>query len=634
MLYTKVRDVLYLKKDFTGEKRQGGFFLTLREYLKKHYLLTDGAMGTYYASLNLKGATVLPEDANLTEPEVIAKIHRQYLEAGAMLVRTNTFAANKITLKSSERERTKRIEAALNIAKQTIKEFREETKISPFLAGDIGSILGCLPEEKEEEAWKEYCDIVDIFLSKGVDAIVCETFSEEQTPLKIAQYIKEKNPDMFVITQIALERNGYAGNGLSAQRILEKMALHPATDAVGFNCGIGSGHMLTLTKTLLFPEAIQSGEKYFVVVPNAGYPEQLQNRMVFVNNAEYFADNMKQICQMGAKVIGACCGSTPEYIRALNKKLIQINKNEKQITIYVEPQLKQPVSEEKQPKKNDFYKKLSEGKKVIACELDPPYDADDSKILAATKILKQCSVDMITIADSPMGKSRIDSILMACKLHHITQMPVMPHICCRDRNMISMRASLLGAYVNNIRNLLLVTGDPVPQNVRTKTTGVFDYYSIPLMHYVEEMNREHFAKDPFIYGGALNYNFPNLEKIIERMERKIEAGASFFLTQPIYSKEDIERIAQIKQRVSTKILCGIMPLTSYKNAVFIKNEVAGIHIPNEIVEKYHQDMTREEAEWTGAKIAKEIIKELEDIADGYYIMLQFNRASFMEKIQF
>lgn len=611
--------------------------MTLREYLKEHRLLTDGAMGTYYASLHSENQALLPEDANLTKPQQIAAIHRQYLDAGAMLLRTNTFAANKITLKCSANERTKRIEAAIHLAKQTIKEFEKDTKIHPFLAGDIGPILSSIPEEKEQEVWKEYCDIVDIFLAQGVDVIVCETFPEEQTPLNIAQYTKEKNPEIFVITQVALQQNGYAVNGLNAQKILDHMALSPDADAIGFNCGIGSGHMLSLIKTLKLPQSIQSGKKYFAVVPNAGYPEQMQNRMVFINNAEYFADNIKQIAKAGASILGACCGSTPEYIRALKKRLMPlpniIPKSKSNPESESNQTIKQTVSYVEKTK-NDFYQKLMEGKKVIACELDPPYDADDTKILEAAKRLKQCNVDMITIADSPMGRSRIDSILMAVKLHHLIQMPVMPHICCRDRNLISMRAALLGAYVNDIRNLLLVTGDPVPQNVRTKITGVFDYYSIPLMHYVQEMNREQFIEDPFVYGGALNYNAPNLEKVMERMERKIEAGASFFLSQPIYSEEDMERIAQIKQRVSTKILCGIMPLTSYKNANFIKNEVAGIHIPQEIVDRYHEGMSREEAEQTGADIAKQIIKKLDKIADGYYMMLQFNRASFMEKILF
>lgn len=231
-----------------------------------------------------------------------------------------------------------------------------------------------------------------------------------------------------------------------------------------------------------------------------------------------------------------------------------------------------------------------------------------------------------------MGRSRIDSILMSVKIMNVTGMPVMPHVCCRDKNMISMRSSLLGAYANDIRNLLIVTGDPVPDGSRLKTTGVFDYNSIRLMEYVKEMNEEHFFDEPFVFGGAFDPGVRNIDKAIERMQKKIDAGASYFLTQPIYSDETIDKIRYIKTKVNTKILCGIMPFVSYTNANFIKNEFAGIQVPDEIVARYHENMSKEEAERVGAEIANEIIKKLEPFADGYYFMLPFNRVSLMDKI--
>ena len=198
--------------------------------------------------------------------------------------------------------------------------------------------------------------------------------------------------------------------------------------------------------------------------------------------------------------------------------------------------------------------------------------------------------------------------------------------------MIAMRSGILGAYVNKIRNLLLVTGDPVPSVNRNVTTGVFDYHSIRLMNFVKEMNEEHFADDPIYYGGALNYGRGKIENVAKRMQQKVDAGCSYFLTQPIYSDEDIERIRMLKSMVDTKILCGIMPLVSYRNANFIKNEMSGINVPDEIVERYTPDMTKEEAEVVGAQIASEIIEKLSEFADGYYFMLPFNRVSLMDKI--
>ena len=270
---------------------------------------------------------------------------------------------------------------------------------------------------------------------------------------------------------------------------------------------------------------------------------------------------------------------------------------------------------------------------MVAVEIDPPFDANDEKILECVLKLSKCNVDIITMADSPMGRSRVDSVLMSVKIAGETGMQVMPHLCCRDRNLIAMRSVILGAYVNKIRNMLIVTGDPVPSASRNEITSVFDYHSIKLMNFLKEMNEEHFGEDPIYFGGALNQGRGTLENVIKRMRDKISAGAVYFLTQPIYSDEDIDRIRQIKEQVDTKILCGIMPLISWRNANFIKNEVSGIYVPDEIVERYSPDMSKEEAEWMGAKIAGEIIEKLSPFADGYYFMLPFNRVSLMEKIK-
>ena len=247
--------------------------------------------------------------------------------------------------------------------------------------------------------------------------------------------------------------------------------------------------------------------------------------------------------------------------------------------------------------------------------------------------LKNTSADIITIADSPMGRSRVDSLLMSLKIATKHEVSVMPHVCCRDKNMIAMRSTLLGAYVNGIRNLLVVTGDPVPSEQRLSTTNVFDYNSIQLMQFIKQMNEEHFSEDPIQYGGALNPALGRVDKIIERMERKIEAGAKYFLTQPIYDEETIEKIHYIKEHVDTKILCGIMPFVSYTNANFIKNEFSGIHVPDEIVSRYSKDMSKEEAEIIGASLGKELVKKLEPYADGYYFMIPFNRVSMFEKMK-
>lgn len=596
--------------------------MNLHDYLKEHVLIADGSMGTYYSSLVKKDGE-LSELGNLSAPKLIEQIHKEYISAGARLLRTNTFAANRRVLQVDKDMQEKIIRTACAIAKKAAYEsenlLAEGQKV--WILGDIGPIIEDA-NSSEADVLEEYKLICGIFHDEGLDGIHFETMTNVNYIEKLIPYIREIWPEAFILASFSVNMNGYSLDGISAARLLERTGQIDGIDACGLNCGIGSGHMYKLLKNISFPSG-----KFTYASPNAGYPEQMQNRMVFIDNALYFTENMKKIAGLGLNIIGGCCGTTPDYIKNLAR---QIRTNGYKIK---RPRVNVRTLEKITPvRENEFYQFFDSGKKVMAVELDPPYNAEIDKIMECAHKIKNIGADIITIADSPMGRSRVDSILMSIKIAEDTGLRVMPHICCRDRNMIAMRSSLLGAYIHGIRNLLIVTGDPVPGENRTKITGVFDYNSIQLMNYVKEMNEELFLNDPFYYGGALNQGRGNLDKIIERMQRKVDAGASYFLTQPVYSDEDIQRIAYIKERVNTKILCGIMPFVSYKNANFIKNEVTGIFVPDEVIARYRPDMSREEAELTGAQLAREIIEKLNDIADGFYFMLPFNRVSLLEKI--
>jgi homocysteine S-methyltransferase len=590
--------------------------MRIQDYLKKHKLIIDGAMGTYYSRI-AGNDTAISEYANIKSPEIICKIHKNYIEAGAKLIRTNSFAVNRQALTMNTEEQIQMITASYRIARQAVEESGKEV----YIACDIGPIAEN-GGQTEEEILEEYQLICDTFLGQKPDIFLFETFSDLRYIKLLVPYIKEKAPEVFIITNFCLNKNGYTSSGISAGTLLKEMAGTKEIDAGGFNCGIGSGHMYQILKNLNFP-----ANKYIVIAPNAGYPEQFQNRMIFKDNEGYFGANLKRIADLGIDIMGGCCGTTPNYIKNISE-LIDVNDSNRGNRInFIEER-----TEQNEVRKNGFYELFQTGKKVVAVELDPPYDAKDEKIIACAHKLKTSGVDIITLADSPMGRSRVDSILMSVKLTRETGMPVMPHVCCRDKNVIAMRSGLLGAYTNGVRNILIVTGDPIPSENRQSTTGVFDYNSIQLMKFVQDMNIEHFSEEPFYYGGALNYGRGDIEVVIERMRKKIDAGAKYFLTQPIFSDVDVERIKYIKSKVDTKILCGIMPLTSYRNANFIKNEITGIHVPDSIVERYRQDMSKEEAECVGADISSEIIEKLSPCADGYYFMLPFNRVSFMDKI--
>lgn len=600
--------------------------MTIQEFLNHHILVTDGAMGTYYASKQ-KEDLAISENALSKHPEQIKEIHREYIEVGASLIKTNTFLLNSHSMGIDMKACQDLQKVAIKVAKEAIRESNKNV----FLAGDIGPI----PEYsnvEEADILLEYQQMIDIYLEEKVDAILFETFSDLHFLDNLSKYIKQKAPNTFVIATLCVNKNGYTSTGLSVNKIFAHLEAMTGIDACGLNCGIGSGHMYQVVSQAKLPT-----NKYVMIGPNAGYPEQLNNRMIFMDNAKYFGENAKKLASCGVRILGACCGTTPNYIKQMIKSIKDVNVELNNASIRVQEQFRvessQKYGKPENTISNSFMQKLLSGKKVVAVELDPPYDADDTNFLACGKKLGALEVDIVTLADSPRGRSRIDSILMSIKLGNVSHVEVMPHVCCRDRNMVAMRSALLGGYVNEIRNLLLVTGDPLPIESRAKSSNVFDYNSIRLMEFVKELNEEHFAKDPIIYGGALNYSGVRVDKIVERMLRKMEAGASYFLTQPIYCEEDMERIAYLRDRTKAKILGGIMPFVSFTNANFVKNEFAGIHVPDEIVARYHKEMSREEAELVGAQIASEIAAKLSPMCDGYYFMLPFNRVSMMEKIK-
>lgn len=601
--------------------------MDIRTYLETNRLLMDGAMGTYFQSRQEQG-NEMPELALMQNRDEIKKIHEAYCHAGAELLRTDTFAANRFSLGVDREEADEVIILAVKAAREAARN-REHV----YIAGDIGPV----PENammREEEILDEYKRMCRGFLAEGIDIILFETFSRLDHIEMMMEWLRKEAPECFLMAQFLLNKNGYTMEGISAARIVKTMARQDLADAVGFNCGVGSGHMEIILKQLdLTPLTKTRKTRYFSIAPNAAYPQQQQNRMQFMDNVHYFTAHMERIASLGVDILGSCCGTTPEYTRRMKQKLVwnctleerqEMKKHTEGTALLVEPV-------QKKESKKTFLEKLKEGKKVIAVELDPPYDASCEKVLECGKKLKACGVDVITMADSPMGRSRVDSILMSIRMAAETGMELMPHVCCRDKNMIAMRSGLMGAYINGIRNFLIVTGDPVPGTERNTITSVFDYNSIRLMQRVKEMNLEHFGEEPIVYGGALNYGRGRLDKIAERMEKKMEAGASYFLTQPVFSDEDMERIAWLKERVGAKILCGIMPLVSYKNAKFIQNEITGVYVPDEIVNRYHPEMTRQEGEAEAVRLAAELTKKMDGLADGFYFMLPFNRVSIMEQ---
>lgn len=594
----------------------------IKEYLSRQRLITDGAMGTYYEKKYNEHIGVA-EWANTTHPQRIMDIHMEYLRAGARLIRTNTFASNTLIFGSMDQVR-ENIRAGFTIAMQAREAFMQESGVEDvYVAADIGPVYHAAMEE-DGQAEEEYREIVDTFLACGARIFVFETQTDFQELPGLLDRIRGKVPDAFIMAQFAFDKSGYTRAGISIRRIIRQAAECGGLDAYGFNCGVGAAHLYQLLKDVEFSDG-----KYVSALPNAGYPVTLRGRTTYADNEAYFVKMGRCIAELGIDIQGGCCGTTPDYIRSLRAGLedvTRVSKKQRHGTAGAGER----GQKDKQP--NAFIQKLKNGEPVYIVELDPPYKNDITKVMEGAKLLKDAGADIIDLADSPMARARMDAGALAARVEREIGIPAMPHLCCRDRNLIGLRSAVMGNYMNGIRQMLLVTGDPVERDARNRISSVFDLNSIQLMQYVHEMNVELYGEEPMVYGGALNYHGANPDAILRRMEMKLEAGCSYFMTQPIYSLEDIARIRYLKERTNAKMMCGIMPLVSYRNMMFIHNEMPGIQVPEDIRNRYTPEMTREEAQEAAVRISLKIIRALDGVADGYYFMTPFNRAGLIAEI--
>ena len=589
--------------------------MNIREYLKKSKLIADGSFGTYYSQ---KYKTVdIPEYANITAPQRISEIHTEYINSGAKLIRTNTFASNTYSLDCSIEKVKENIKAAYKIAKEAVEQSGKEI----FIAGNIGPVPAVFQPDFEAVE-EEYYQIAKTFIDEGADILCFETFTQSEHIMPAIKRIKEEcNP--FIIVQFCVNQYGYSEAGESAERLVSETAFSKCVDAVGLNCGVGPAHMQQILSKINL-----NNNCFATAMPNAGYPLLVRNRVKYADNPIYFASKVNGMALLGADIIGGCCGTTPDYIREV-AKTIDLTPTVKSDETSANNENEKPVI------KKSFFRNADgtiKDKKLIAVELAPPFGADDKKLLEAAHMLKGLGVDVLTFPDSPSGRTRIDSVLMAQKVKNVTGFEVMPHICCRDKNAIAMRSTFLGASINDINNFLIITGDPIPVMARQVVKSVFNFDSVGLMRIADEMNSEALKDSPLTYGGAINQRRRRIESEIKRVQKKMEAGAEFFLTQPVFTAEDAERLRRVKEETGARILCGIMPLVSRKNALFMKNEISGVNVTDEVIERYPENADREDGENVGVELAKEMIAATRDFADGYYFSFPFNRTYLLKRI--
>ena len=583
--------------------------IDVRAHLARKPLLFDGGMGTYYKA---KPGTEC-EQGNLLDPAGVRKVHREYLAAGAEAIKTNTFGLPRMAA-----ARQPDWQALARAGWKLAAEAAVETGAAVF------ADLGPAPDTEAAPAGSIYTAVARCFVEQGAKNFLFETLSSDAGVLEAVQAVKAQVPDALVLVSFAVLPDGYTREGMYSKDLVRRMTESGIVDAVGFNCVSAPGAMRTLVQQL------GSTALPLSVMPNAGYPVVTRTQVKYQGKPEYFAKELARIAAEGVRILGGCCGTTPAHIAALRAALDSLPAVEK-----AAPAVQVSTPEAPTVEKDDaFLRKLNAGKKVIAIELDSPKDADLTNYLAGAKRLQAAGADLLTIADCPIARARMDSSLVACRVHRELGLCTLPHMTCRDRNLNATKALLLGLYAEGVREVLAITGDPIPTAERDEVKNVYQFNSRKLAQYIVSLAGEgREMPSPMTVFGALNLNARNFEVELRRAGEKLENGMSGFLTQPVLSEQAVENLRRTRETLGerAKILAGIMPVVSQRNAIFMENEVNGIHVAEDIMEAF-AGLDREQGEALGLEISLKMAREALPYADGFYLMTPFNRVALMERL--
>ena len=581
----------------------------IRELLQTRPLLFDGAMGTYYKA----APGVECEQANLTDPAGVLAVHREYLAAGADAVKTNTFSLPRLAA-----AHTPGWEQLAQAGWQLAVQAAGETGAAVF------ADLGPSPDTEAVPAGQVYTAVAKQFAALGARNFLFETLSSDAGLLDAVGAIKAEVPDAFVLVSFAVLPDGYTREGMYCKDLARRMQESGIVDAVGLNCVSAPGAMRTLAKQL-------GGTLPLSVMPNAGYPVVTRTQVKYQGRPGYFARELGRLAAEGTvQILGGCCGTTPAHIAALRAELDSLPVVKKTAPAEEFSTVKEQTVENE----DAFLRKLNAGEKVIAIELDSPRNADLTGYLEGAKKLQAAGADLLTIADCPIAQARMDSSLVACRVHRELGLCTLPHMTCRDRNLNATKALLLGLYAEGVREVLAITGDPIPTAERDEVKNVYQFNSRKLAQYIVSLagkGRE--MPGPMTVFGALNLNARNFDVELRRAKEKLENGMSGFLSQPVLSAQAVENLKKSRETLGAdaKILAGIMPVVSQRNAIFMENEINGIHVEDWIIEKF-AGLDRAQGEELGLAISLEMAKAALPYADGFYLMTPFNRVALMERL--
>ncbi|OLS37909.1 bifunctional homocysteine S-methyltransferase/methylenetetrahydrofolate reductase [Alkalihalophilus pseudofirmus] len=587
--------------------------MTFIEKMKNEVLVGDGAMGTL---LYEQGISKCFEELNLSDPNRIIDAHKQYIEAGAVIIQTNTYAANRLKL-----EKYGLGEKVKIINQEAVKLAKEAGPNGIFIVGTVGGLQNFHQEEwTKEEVLEALEEQIEALLASNVDGILLETFYDLDELLGAINIVRNQS-ELPIIANVSLGEIGVLHGGVSLKEAIGKLE-NAGADVVGVNCRMGPSHMLRSLEDVPLPK-----RAYLSVYPNASLPEYQDGRLFYHSNPEYFESMGEQFVNQGVRLLGGCCGTTPEHIRAFSQVAERRTPVEEK---WVTPSLEKVTKKIEFPRSLEPLSDIAKKRSSVIVELDPPKKLSTEKFIKGAKVLKEAGVDAVTLADNSLASPRIDNMALAAQIKEDVRPLV--HVTCRDRNLIGLQSHLMGLHALGINDVLAVTGDPTKVGDFPGATSVYDVTSFQLISLMKQLNegisfsgKDLGQKANFSIAAACNPNVRHLDKAVQRMEKKIESGADFFMTQPMYSEEQIEAFYHETKHLDTPIYVGIMPLTSSRNAEFLHNEVPGIKLTDSIRRSMASCETKDSAQLEGIKIAKSLIDTATQYFNGIYLITPFLR---------
>jgi len=594
-----------------------------REQLARRAMVADGAMGT---ELYSRGVFInrCYDELNVSAASLVRQIHQEYVKAGAEILETNTFGANRMRLAAFGFAENLR---AINQA--GVRLAREAARENAFVAGAVGPLgahIEPLGPTSFAEARAIFREQIEVLLEAGVDLLILETFANLDELREAVFAAREAaGPDVVVVAQVTIDDNGNLPGGTETEVFTRRLEEWPA-DVIGVNCSVGPKTTLETVERMM-----ACSSKPISAMPNAGVPVRVEGRNLYLCSPEYMAQYARRLLWAGVRIVGGCCGTTPEHIKLIHAEARSLQPVQKKLGVTVEEPKAKAQAMPKVPVagKSQLGAKLAAGKFVSFVEILPPRGVDASKEIAGARLCAASGIDCINVPDGPRASARMSSQVTCQLFQREAGIEAVNHFCCRDRNILGIQSELLGSHCAGVRNLICITGDPPRMGTYPEATAVFDVDAIGLVNIVNNLNHgldiggnAMGSQTALLIGVGVNPGALNMDEEIRRFEWKVQAGAEYVVTQPVFDLALLEQFLERTAHVKIPVICGIWPLTSFRNAEFMVHELR-VPVPQHFMERMRAVDNAEKSRQEGVAIAREMVERVRGMVQGVQLSAPF-----------